>query len=123
MANNRRAGTLFFKVNGRQYDVKGNFTYNLGAPKRTPMVGPDRVHGYSEMQQVAKVEGEITDEGGLDLKSTLFLLDEAVVTLELANGKNAVFREAWYAGDGDIGTEQANVQVLIHAKSGEEITA
>ena len=46
------------------------------------------MHGYSEMQQVAKVEGEITDERDLDLKETLFLLDEAVVTLDVGEREN-----------------------------------
>ncbi len=31
MANpNRRAGKIFFKVDGAQHDAKGSFTYNLG---------------------------------------------------------------------------------------------
>ena len=40
MANNpnRRAGILFFKVDGAQYDAKGNFTYNLGVlPNAKPL--------------------------------------------------------------------------------------
>ena len=62
MANNpnRRAGILFFKVDGA-HDAKGGFTYNLGGAKREAIVGSDAVHGYKETPRVAFIEGEITD--------------------------------------------------------------
>jgi hypothetical protein len=121
MANpNRRSGTLFFKVDGAQYSAKGSFTYNLGEPKREAIVGADGVHGYKEMPQTPFVEGEITDSADLDVK-TLLNLDGVTVTLELANGKVILLRDAWYAGDGNIGTEEANIQIRFEGISAEEI--
>ena len=67
MPGNRRAGILYVKIDGRQYDVMGDWTYNLGQPKREVIIGPDRVQGYKEMPQVPFVEGEIVDEGNLDV--------------------------------------------------------
>ena len=121
MANeNRRAGVISFKKNGELLDAKGNFTYNAGQPKRDAIVGPDRVHGYKELPQVPFIEGEITDEASLDLESFLNLTNETM-TLELANGKTFILREAWYAGEGNVQTEEANIAVRFEGMSAEEI--
>ena len=117
---NRRAGFLFVKVNGEVFDAKGNFTYNLGQPKRDSIVGPDRVHGYKELPQAPHIEGEITDANTLDL-TTIMNIDDATVTLELANGKVIVLRDAWYAAEGNVQTEEANVQVRFEGLSAEEV--
>lgn len=120
MAGNKRAGILYFKRNGTILDAKGNYTYNLGRDKREAIVGADRVHGYKETPQVAFVEGEITDKGDLTVDDILNSQDETI-TLELRNGKTVVFKDAWYAGDGNIQTEEANIQVRFEAKDAEEI--
>lgn len=117
----RRGGTLFVKVDGVQYDAKGNFTYNLGAPKRDGIVGPDRVHGYKELPQIPMIEGEITDSSDLNLEAFLNISD-STVTLELANGKVFVLRNAWYAGEGNVQTEEGNVQVKFEGESAEEVS-
>ena len=122
MANtNRRSGTIYLKIDGTQYDARGSYTYSLGPPKREAIVGPDGVHGYKEMPQVPYVEGEIVDARDLDL-AALQGLTESTVTLELATGKTVVLRDAWYAADGTVGTEDANVQVRFEGLSAEEIT-
>jgi len=122
MPNNRRSGTLFVKVSGTQYDAKGNFTYNIGSPKRDAIVGADRVHGYKELPQVPYIEGEITDASDLDLAAFTQLKDETI-TLELANGKVFILRDAWYAAEGNVQTEEANIQVRFEGMSGEEVPA
>jgi hypothetical protein len=118
--SNRRAGVLFLKKDGEIFDAKGNFTYNAGAPKRDAIVGPDKVHGYKEMPQVPFIEGEITDSSSLNLKQFLNTTD-STITLELANGKVFVLRNAWYAGEGNVQTEEANVQVRFEGLESDEI--
>lgn len=120
MPRNRRGGILEVSVNGTIYDAKGNFTYNLGRPKREAIVGPDRTHGYKELPQVSYVEGEITDASNLDV-SALVLTDDATVTLRIANGKTVEFRQAWYAADGNIQTEEGNIQVRFESMDADEI--
>lgn len=119
MPTNRVSGLLYVRVDGVQRNAIGNWTYNLGSPKREAVVGMDRVHGYKEMPQVAFIEGEITDQKDLDL-AALQALEDATLTLELANGKTIVLRDAWYAADGDVGTENANIQVRFEGLSAEE---
>jgi hypothetical protein len=120
MSNQRRGGIIQVQVNGEIYEAKGSWSYNLGRAKREAIVGSDGVHGYTEKPQVAFVEGEITDRGTLDLASVVTMTD-ATVTLELANGKVIVLRDAWFAGDGTGHTEEGNVEVRFEGKSAEEI--
>ncbi len=121
MATKKIGGTIYLKVDGLQYAAKGNFTYNLGYPKREAVAGVDRVHGYKETQQPSFIEGEITDNVSVDLKK-LVTLENATVTLDLANGKSIVLRNSWYAGEGTGNTEEGNVQFRVEsADPGEEL--
>ncbi len=116
----RRAGILYFKVDSELYDAKGNFTYNLGMPKREAILGCNAVHGYKETMQAPFIEGEVTDRKELDLKK-LITAESATVTLELSNGKVIVLRDAWYAGEGTGNTEEANIAVRFEGISAEEV--
>ncbi|MHC8492795.1 phage tail tube protein [Thalassospira sp. SM2505] len=117
---NRRAGRIYFKVDGTQYDAKGSFSYNLGADKRDGIVGADGVHGYKAMPQVPFIEGAVTDRPDMDLKSVLEL-DGVTVTLELANSKTIVLRNAWWAGEGTGSSEEAEIPVRFEGISAEEM--
>lgn len=116
----RVGGIIEFKANGELYSAKGSWTYNLGLPKRDPVVGHDSVHGYKELPQAPKIEGVITDRSDLDLQK-LQTLQDATVTLRLANGKIIVLREAFYASEGDVTTEEGEIQALFHGTSAEEV--
>ena len=116
----RRGGIIYFKINGALHEAKGNYTYNFGAPKREAIIGSDGVHGFKEIPQVSYIEGEITDRSDLDVEA-LVNLENATATLELANGKIFVLRDCWYAGDGNVQTEEGNIQIRLEGKSGEEI--
>jgi len=117
---NRRAGIIYFKIDGALQEAKGEFTYNLGLPKRTAIVGADSVHGYSEEVQVAFIEGAITDRSDLSLK-TFQTLDGVTVTLELNNGKTITLRDAWYAGEGSVKTKEGEVAARFEGKTAEEV--
>lgn len=116
----RLSGTIQFQVDGVPYNVVGGFTYNLGRAKREGLVGHDRVHGFKEVPQIPFIEGEIRDQPGLNL-SALQSITNATVTLTLAVGKVIVLRDAWYASEGDVGTEEANIAVRFEGLSAEEV--
>ncbi len=105
----RVGGVAYLFVDGTQHAVVGNFTYNLGSPKRESKLGPDGYHGYTEKAQASVIEGEVTDMRDTDVK-TLTELTGATVTLELANGKTVVQRDATYVADGNVTTEMGNIQ-------------
>jgi len=116
----RVGGILFVKANGAQLRAKGSWTYNLGQPKREGIVGADQVHGYKELPQIPMIEGVITDSSQLDVVALLNTKD-ATLTLELANGKVIVLREAWFAGDGNVTTEEGEIAAKFEGISGEEV--
>ena len=120
MPEQRRAGTIAVQVNGEVQDAAGEFTYNLGRPKRSAMVGADSVHGYMEEPQVAFIEGTLRDRRTLDV-AKLAEITNATITLQLANGKVIVLRDAWFAGEGNVTTREALITVRFEGASAEEI--
>lgn len=118
--SNRLAGIIYLKIGGKQRQAAGEFTYNLGGIKREAEVGTSGFAGFKAKPQVAFIEGEIYDSSDLNVKELLDIEDETV-TLELYNGKTAVFPNAYYAADGNITTDSAKIQVRFEAKEGNEI--
>jgi hypothetical protein len=116
----RVGGIIFLKSDGELFDAKGEFTYNLGVPKKEGVVGADTVHGYKETPQLPFIEGAITDRKDLDSEK-LRKIKDATVTLELANGKVIVIREAWEASDGTGSSEEGELEVRFEGIRGEEI--
>ena len=116
----RVSGTLFVKIDGVQRQAMGDWTYNLGFPKKEMVVGADEIHGYMERPQVAYAEGEIRDQSELSV-GELRQITDGTITLELANGKHIVLRNCIEASDGTVGTEAANVGVRFESMAeGEE---
>lgn len=119
----RVGGIIQVAANGVMYNAKGNFTWNLGNPKREAVLGADRPHGFKETPQVAFVEGEVTDAGDLDVNA-LTTMEAATVTVRLANKKVVVLRNAWFAADGTGNTDEGNIAVRWEsAARGEEFAA
>jgi hypothetical protein len=116
----RIAGVLFLKVNGTQFDVVGDVTYNLGRAKREALVGLDGMHGHKEMPQIAFLKAKIRDRAGLDM-SALLLQTDATVVAELANGKGVVLRGGVFTGEGTINAEDATIDAEWSGMSCEEI--
>lgn len=116
----RVGGIIFIKVDGGQLRAKGEFEYNIGRNKREAIVGSDGTHGYKEDPQVAFIAGAITDESSLDLNA-LLLTKDATVTLELANDKVIVLKDAWYAEEGTVKTGEGEIPVRFEGLDAEEI--
>lgn len=118
----RIGGKIFIKADGVQFDVKGQFEYNLGQDKRDPVIGHDGHHGFKAMPQEAYMSGEFTDRVDLDLKNDLLNIEDATITLELYNGKVIVLRGAYYSGSGNVQTEEGNIEVRFTGESASEVT-
>ena len=122
MASQRRAGFIAVQIDGEIQEAQGEFEYNVGSPQRTALLGSDgKVHGYTEEAQVPFISGIVTDRQSLKV-AQLTRMDGVTVSLTLANGKVIVLRDAWYAGDGNVNTAQAQVPVRFEGKSAREIT-
>jgi len=117
----RVGGKIEIKTNGDLLQAKGEFTYNLGVRKKTGVAGTSDVAGYSDETKIPFIEGAITDSATLDVKA-LREIDDASVTLVLANGKVIALRDAWEASDGDGTTGEGELQLRFEGLSAEEIT-
>lgn len=117
---NNVGGRVFIKVDGVMHQAKGDFDYGIGEPKREAVVGSDRVHGFKTTEQVPYIEGKITDSSDLSL-AALQSVENATVTLELANGKVIVLHEAWYAGEGKGNSGEGEIDFRFEGMRGEEV--
>ncbi len=120
MANNRIAGVAFVKYDGRQLPVRGSWKVNFNKLTREGISGQDRVHGYKEMPGIPSFEGEISTTADISLPELLAIKD-ATVTLELANGKTYVLRNAWTSGEYSVETEEGKLSVKFEGMDIDEI--
>jgi hypothetical protein len=112
---NRRAGIIWFYLNGSRMEAKGTFTVNPGHPKRDAIIGADEIHGYKETPQIAYIEGAITDAPDLDT-AALRQMTNTTVTLQLNNGKTWTLEDAWYASEGDWTSDEAEIAVRFESR-------
>ena len=115
-----KAGILQATVNGERVLAKGSWTYNLGRPMREPITGADGFHGFKETPQPARIEGSVTRDSATDIDA-LLALEDATVQLNLRDGTVVVLRNASFAGQGDITTEEGEITVAFIGKGAEEI--
>ncbi len=116
----RVGGIIEILVDGERFDAKGSFTYNLGTPVKTAVVGADRVHGYKEEPQAPMIEGATTDRLSLDIQA-LTRITAATVAIRFPNGKTFVLRNAWYAGDGSGTTEEGEFPLKFEGETADII--
>ena len=110
MATGQRIGGIqSLQVDGLVLNAKSNWTINLGRPKRTGIVGADRIHGHMEVPQIAFMEGVVSVTPDTNLND-LLLTKDATITLVGAN-KTYLLRNAVYAGEGDYTTEEGELAV------------
>jgi hypothetical protein len=116
----RVGGIIQVKVNGEIYRAKGAFDYDIGVPKKEGIVGMDGTHGYKETPQQAYIEGSITDTPELSLLDLSSIAD-ATVTLDLANGKTIVLRNAWWASNSKGNSEEGEIEARFEGISAKEV--
>ena len=116
----RVGGIIQLKVDGQLYQAKGAFDYDIGTPLKEGVVGMDRVHGYKETPQIPYIEGTITDSPEISFED-LSATSDATVTLDLANGKTIVLRNAWWASNSKGNSEEGEIEARFEGLSAEEI--
>lgn len=112
------AGTAFFKVDGVQYNLRGNVTLSLGNVSRESMVGLDGYHGIKEVPVASFIEVELTDQPEIDL-NVLNELSDVTVQVELINGKLGILRNAEQVNDLELSVDEGTFTVRFEGPKGE----
>jgi len=95
---NRLAGVASVTINGRAHSISGEGSYRPSGNARTPLVGQDGYHGYSEMPRPGKISWKGRDSGAISVSELSDAVD-ATVVLSLANGKTIIGRNMVRVGD------------------------
>ena len=113
-------GMLYLELDGGRVDAKGEFTFGLGTPKRTAIIGADGVHGFSTEVQPPFFEGAVTVKAGSDPTKISAFVD-GTATLQLQNGEVFVLSGACYVGEGSVKTKESEMGVRFEGLRGELI--
>jgi hypothetical protein len=114
------AGTAYFKVNGDQLPLRGNFTVSASPLERTMLAGQDYVHGYQELPRVPWIEGDVSTTPEVSTE-VLDAMVDVTVTAELNNGKVYVLKEAACKSAFENNTREGQFRVRFEGTSCQEI--
>jgi hypothetical protein len=106
----RVAGGSKLFINGVRYLVKGSLEYNLGRPKRDPVLGDDKPHGYKDVQQMAMIRCTITVTPDVDV-DRIVTGEGLNVAAELPDGRVVMIESAWQSGEGTVNTAEGELPV------------
>lgn len=99
MSDNKRiAGTAYFKADGEQFTLGGSMSYSVNEMTKTGVAGLSGVAGYTEASHVPYIEGEFFTTKEFATKK-FEKMENATITLELANGTTVLLEQAWLSGD------------------------
>lgn len=107
---NRLAGVAYVTVDGQQYLLKGDLTYDVSTVTRESLVGQDTVHGYSEKPKAGSISGTFRDSGGLTV-AAINAMTNVTVVAELANGKTIIGSNMWTVESQEVETEEGTFKV------------
>jgi hypothetical protein len=117
---NRIGGVLNLKVDGVQYQARGNFTVTPGTVKRTGVAGQDTVHGYIEEPIVPGIKGDISIGGGLSIQGLENIVN-STAQVALANGRTYVLTQCWCVAGSVVDTHDGKVDFALEGITCQEI--
>lgn len=112
---NLLAGTAYVTIDGRSYQLVGEFAYRVSQDDRETLKGMDGIHGFKSTPGAGMIKGKFRDAGNVSVQD---LADSADVTVvaELANGKTIVGRNMWRTGEPvEVDTENAEFTITWEA--------
>lgn len=112
------AGTAYFKVDGRQYSLRGSMVVALASKSAESVMGLDGRHGTKEIPVAPYIQCDITDQPNFDL-SIVNNLRNVTVTVELINGKSCVLRNADQINHIELNADEGSASVRFEGNSGE----
>src|SRR5215469_2873023 len=117
----RFAGIAYLSVDGRQYQLRGNFTVSPSPVERTMIAGQDGVHGYQELPRVPYIEGDLSTVPGL-LLDDLEAETDVTVIAQLANGMQYTLTGGTCKAGFENNTRDGQVRVRWEGLACQELT-
>lgn len=117
---NRIGGLLSLRVDGNQYEARGNFQVTPGSVKRTGIAGQDGVHGYIEEPIVPQIKGDLSIGNQLSLED-LETITDSTVQVALANGRTYVLTDAWVTASFVVDAHDGKVEVTFEGITCQEL--
>ncbi len=114
----RKIGVAYATVDGEPVDVKGAVEYNLGLPMREAVVGVGGMHGVKETDRAPWVQFTVTRPEAKVLQKLLNAHD-ATATVGFRDGTVFTVAESTFVGEGDINSEEDEVQLRYEGRSGD----
>ena len=115
----RLAGIAYVTVDGQQYMLSADLSYQVSSVSRETLVGQDSVHGFSEKPIAGFISGQFRDAGNLSVAAFNAMTDVSVVA-QLANGKIITGRNMWTVDAQEVKTMEATFEVKWEGFSVEE---
>lgn len=117
MASNRRGGVLFLTINGKSYDIKGEWEITFGGALREGMAGASSVLGFKQTERIPGIKGVILDRSDLPIQEILDL-ENGNASLGLGNGKVYQLSNCWSAGDLKLDTGEGAIALELQGLTG-----
>jgi uncharacterized protein YlzI (FlbEa/FlbD family) len=103
---------LSIRVDGQQYEARGNFRVTGMTLKREGVAGQDFVHGYIEEPIVPEISGEWSIGNQLSI-AQIEAITDSTVQCALANGMTYILSNAWSSGVRQIDAREGKVEVTL----------
>lgn len=116
---NQILGRVRLRKNGKEYLSKRGATLNIGGKKRNPIVGSQKVHGFSEELVAPELEFSISYDSATDLVE-LQNDTNATILFEPDVGKKWVLIEAFMTDPPSIKESDGEVDLKYSATSCEQ---
>ena len=117
---NRIGGLMSIRVNGTQYEARGNFRVTGMTVKRTGVAGQDYVHGYIEEPIVPTIKGDWSIGHNLSI-AILEGITDASAQVALANGNTYILTDCWTTSAFEIDAHDGKVEVALEGLQMEEL--
>jgi len=123
MAEGRVAGTLYLRIDGVQYTVKGSVKFKLGGAEREPLEDTLSPYtgAYKEMSKAGVISATLQDSGGLSVDA-LNNIRDASVQLELASGKRYTWPRMTSRGGIEPDAGEGELELQLFGAPGKEKT-
>jgi hypothetical protein len=100
------------RVDGTQYEARGNFRIHGMVVSREGVAGQDFVHGYIETPIVPEIVGEWSIGGQLSIQSIENITNSTAVC-SLANGVTYTLANCWSKSGSVIDAHDGKVEVTL----------